>query len=105
MTQQPPDLANCELCNLAKLTRWFYSDAMCLVVECESCAVPMVVLVQHRSEPSEIERKILLHHLELAAQEFFANQSYFIDEQRRQIPQHYHAHARPRPQIYSAFYS
>ena len=33
----------CELCEAAKMSEWFYEDDEMWIAECESCGVPMVV--------------------------------------------------------------
>ena len=59
----------------------------------------MVVLREHRTEVSVAEREVLFGHLEQVAEEFFGDKEFFFDGLRRQIPDHFHAHARPRPVI------
>ena len=45
---RPPD---CELCEAARITEWFFEDDTCWVADCEVCDVPMVVWKQHGREP------------------------------------------------------
>ncbi len=85
----------CELCEARRLTPWMHEDALCFVAECESCGVPMVVLREHRVEVSEVELVHMLEHLEEAGRAFFGERRFFVDKVRRQIPDHFHAHARP----------
>ena len=85
----------CELCEARRLTPWMHEDALCFVAECESCGVPMVVLREHRIEVSEVELAHMLEHLEEAGRAFFGKRRFFLDQVRRQIPDHFHAHARP----------
>ena len=65
------------------------------MAECESCGVPMVVLRDHRVEVSESELEHMLERLGEAARQFYGGRRFFIDRERRQIPDHFHAHARP----------
>lgn len=57
----------------------------------------MVVLREHRVDVTDAEREALLGHLSRIAVTFFVGQEFFIDGLRRQIPDHFHAHARKRP--------
>ena len=45
-------IAECELCEEARITPWFYEDEDCWIAECEQCAVPMVVWRRHDPNPS-----------------------------------------------------
>lgn len=85
----------CELCEARRMTPWMYEDEFCFVAECESCGVPMVVLREHRVEVEEVELERMLERLAEAAREFYGERRFFIDKERRQIPDHFHAHARP----------
>ncbi len=87
----------CDLCEALEITTWYFSDEFCFVAECESCGVPMVVLREHRVDVSDAEREVLFGHLGRIAVTFFHGQEFFIDGLRRQIPDHFHAHARKRP--------
>jgi hypothetical protein len=87
--------ATCELCEAAAITERFHEDDDCWVAECESCSVPMVVWKQHDPKPTT-EAKAALHArlLEVVARHF--DYEPWIDDNMRNIPDHYHAHARPR---------
>ncbi|MEY2965979.1 MAG: hypothetical protein RLY50_29, partial [Actinomycetota bacterium] len=37
----------CELCEAARMTEWFFEDDEMWIAECESCGVPMVVWREH----------------------------------------------------------
>ena len=89
----------CELCEAARMSEWFYEDDECWIAECESCAVPMVVWREHNPQPSD-EIMMRLHqklrdvvdvHFEFVPR---------IDDNMRTIPDHYHAHARPKDGFY-----
>lgn len=86
----------CDLCEAAPLTEWFYSDDDCWVAECESCSVPMVVWRRHDPHPDEATKAQLWARLDAVMTERFSH-SYWIDDNLRTIPDHYHAHARRRP--------
>lgn len=96
MTSTGPD--HCELCEAAPITPRLHEDEQCWIAECESCNVPMVVWKRHDPNPPEEVRVVLLHHLDVHAEAHFGPQqlTWWIDENMRSIPVHYHAHARPR---------
>jgi hypothetical protein len=89
----PPD---CELCEAVEMTTWWFEDDVCWVAECESCAVPMVVWKHHDAAPSDALEARMLERLRVVADEH-GPANYWIDDNLRTIPDHYHAHARPRP--------
>lgn len=88
-------VASCDLCEAARLTAWFHEDDICWIADCEICYVPMVVWRQHGNTPPPDE---LLHMHEqlgrVAADQLTVD--CYIDDNMRRIPDHYHAHARPR---------
>lgn len=86
---------SCELCEAAKLTEWFYEDDVCWIAECEVCSVPMVVLRSHEANPSDEVKRELHAKLATVVMEFF-DYEHYVDDNMRQIPEHYHAHARSR---------
>lgn len=89
------DERGCDLCEAARITPWFHEDEICWIAECEICAVPMVVWREHGVEPPA---EVLAHmHAQLAriAVEVLTVEHY-VDDNMRNIPDHYHAHARPR---------
>ena len=90
-----PPVSDCELCEAARLTEWFYDDDECWIAECELCGVPMVVWRVHGARPSESIRSTLLERLTAVVLENYEFEHY-IDDNMRSIPDHYHAHARPR---------
>jgi hypothetical protein len=85
----------CELCDAAPITERYHEDDVCWIAECDSCGVPMVVWQEHDPRPSD-EVKAVLHArlLEVVARQF--DYEPWIDDHMRNIPDHYHAHARPK---------
>jgi hypothetical protein len=88
-------MAICELCEAARLTEWYFEDDLCWVAECEVCFVPMIVWKQHDAMPSE-DIKRQLHQRLLAVVDSLFDYGPYIDDNMRNIPDHYHAHARGR---------
>jgi len=85
----------CELCEANRLTAWYYDDDECWIAECELCSVPMVVWRKHDANPDDIVKSRLWGRLAIVVTEHYGFDHY-IDDNMRSIPDHYHAHARPR---------
>ena len=94
---------SCELCEAARLTTWYHEDEVCWVADCEICDVPMVVWKQHGPAPADDERTHMLSVLERVAEGRFGDGSFSIDPVMRQIPDHFHAHARDSNWWYRRF--
>jgi hypothetical protein len=85
----------CDLCEAARLTAWHYEDETCWVADCEVCGVPMVVWKEHGAFPPEAAVVHMIERLEqVAAEVFGAEATWSVDRVMRQIPDHFHAHAR-----------
>lgn len=89
----------CELCELARTTRWYAEveePFRFVVIDCDSCDVPMAVLGRHDRTPDAAERSALKRRLGEIADGLYP-EGWFFDDHMRQIPDHYHVHARPYP--------
>ena len=84
----------CELCEAARLTTWYHEDDLCWVADCEVCDVPMVVWRRHGPEPPAGEVDQMLARLTEVAAARFGPAGFSTDRNMRQIPDHFHAHAR-----------
>ncbi|MDA2966925.1 MAG: hypothetical protein O3B91_05325 [Actinomycetota bacterium] len=93
--EKTSEVTKCELCEAARFTEWYYEDDLCWVAECEACCVPMIVWKTHDPQPSDEIKKLLHARLLEEATKVFAYEPY-IDDNMRNIPDHYHAHARGR---------
>jgi hypothetical protein len=91
-----PKVDDCELCEAARFTAWYHEDDVCWIAACEVCDVPMVVWNGHGDQPPDDELQHMLGHLDRVATEQFGADGYTIDRNMRQIPTHFHAHARDR---------
>jgi len=90
-------IAGCELCEAARMTPWHHEDDVCWVADCEVCDVPMVVWNDHGAEPPDDAVEHMLAQLErVAAARFGPDEEFTIDRIMRQIPDHFHAHARDK---------
>ena len=85
----------CDLCEEARMTTWYHEDELCWIAECEICAVPMVVWRQHDAAPPADVKAELHARLAAVVAEYFEFEHY-VDDNMRNIPDHYHAHARPK---------
>ena len=86
---------DCDLCEAARITPWFYEDDVCWIAECEICSVPMVVWREHDSKPPQVVKDYLHAQLAEVVSVHF-DFVHYVDDNMRNIPDHYHAHARPR---------
>jgi hypothetical protein len=88
--------AGCDLCEAARFTHWYSEDGVCWVADCEVCSTPMVVWNRHGNAPDEADVEHMLARLGEAAGRRFGAGNFSIDRTMRQIPDHFHAHARDR---------
>lgn len=93
MPQRPE---NCELCAADRFTHWYHEDETCWVADCEVCMVPMVVWKRHGTEPPDEDLAHMKASLAASADERFEGAAWQFDDNMRQIPDHYHAHARDK---------
>ena len=89
----------CDLCEAAKITEWFHEDDICWIAECEICSTPMVVWRHHGIEPPQDHMEHMRAQLSQVVAKFFEFEHY-VDDHMRNIPDHYHAHARPQGGFY-----
>lgn len=88
--------AACELCELRRRSRWFdASDPRFVVLECETCDLPMAVWRAHTMAVSEGARRDMERSLELVARRVFGSDDFYVDKKQRTIADHLHWHARP----------
>jgi len=87
-------VADCELCQAARLTTWYHDDDVCWVADCEVCGVPMVVWRTHATDPPPGDLDHMLEALGRVADEVLGAGGWSLDAVMRQIPDHFHAHAR-----------
>jgi hypothetical protein len=84
----------CLLCSADRLTDWHLEDEDCWVADCIVCMTPMIVWRIHGLPGPPLERA-MLGRLEQVARERYGDGGYWVDPERRRIPDHWHAHARP----------
>lgn len=64
------------------------------MADCEICAVPMVVWRRHAVDPPDEVLEHMLARLAAVADEVLGPGTWSTDTVMRQIPDHFHAHAR-----------
>lgn len=89
-------MKECPLCEAAVITTRYFESDVCWIADCAVCAVPMVVWRAHDPAPPSDVRAILHGHLARVADEVMGTERWRLDDRLRTIPDHYHAHARPR---------
>jgi hypothetical protein len=87
--------ADCDLCQAAVITTRYFEDEHCWIADCEICLVPMVVWREHAADPPESVRERLRGRLAEVADRELGEGNWTVDDHMRNIPDHYHAHARP----------
>ncbi len=65
------------------------------MADCMVCSTPMIVWRTH-GLPETADEQRLLARLAQTASERFGADGFWIDGERRRIPDHWHAHARPK---------
>jgi hypothetical protein len=85
---------DCLLCSAERLTDWLFEDDESWAADCIVCMTPMIVWRTHGLPDDDLERE-LLARLEQVAGERYPD-GFWIDGERRRIPDHWHAHARPK---------
>jgi len=79
---------NCPFCPpIEKKTKWYYEDDKVVILDCDTCHVPMLVLKRHGEVPSPGERAELLRLCE----KVFNRKVMFRGFMRR-YPSHWHEH-------------
>ena len=67
---------------------------MCWIAECEICDTPMVVWRWHGIDVPPDAHLHMMGRLADVADTVFVD-GHYVDDNMRNIPDHYHAHARP----------
>jgi hypothetical protein len=83
----------CDLCEAARISPWYHEDDICWIADCELCDTPMVVWRHHGVVPPDDHRAHMIAALARVAEDVF--DGHYVDDHMRNIPDHFHAHARP----------
>lgn len=85
---------SCQLCNLCKgtgtITRKYFENDDMLIVDCATCFVPMAVWRTHVAHITYAQKK----YVEDIIRREFPWGNYYIDDNMKSIPEHYHCHLR-----------
>lgn len=93
------EASECLLCEAEHITEWLHEDEECWAAECMVCRTPMIVWRSHGLPDAALEAA-LLARLERIAAERYGDGGYWVDPERRRIPDHWHAHARPAGEFF-----
>ena len=84
----------CELCLLEIRTQTYQENDFFIIMDCDSCKVPMVVWKEHTVDIPEPDKYVMKSMLQEVAHMFYKDKKYYIDIVQRKIPNHLHWHAR-----------
>ena len=87
----------CDLCLLKRKTNVYIDNEYFIIMECDSCFVPMVVWKEHTMDVPEPDEQIMEAFLIETANMFYESwdgKAFFIDKNQREIFDHLHWHAR-----------
>jgi len=84
---------SCPICRAERITTWYHEDDVCWIADCEICATPMVVWRWHGTDVPADHRDHMARRLAEVADRVF--DGHYVDDHMRNIPDHWHAHARP----------
>ena len=85
----------CDLCILKRKTNTYMDTKKFIILDCDTCHVPMAVWKEHTMEIDEHYSELMESMLHKVAKKFYENEyAYHIDKNQRKIPDHLHWHAR-----------
>ena len=84
----------CELCILENKTNIYIENDDFIIMDCDSCFVPMIVWKDHIMSLPEPDINIMETFLIECAKQFYGDTPFFIDKKQRKIHEHLHWHAR-----------
>jgi len=85
---------DCLLCTLEQRTDWYMETPQWVILQCDTCGVPMAVWRQHTEEIPPAEKRDMLAALAQVADRELGEGRWRLDGVRRMIPEHPHWHAR-----------
>mmetsp|Transcript_23324 Transcript_23324/g.41429 ORF Transcript_23324/g.41429 Transcript_23324/m.41429 type:complete len:235 (+) Transcript_23324:1104-1808(+) len=88
------EMLSCELCKLERLSEWYVEQPKFVVIACEQCDLPMVVLRKHGMEVDEATKTTMYEALAEVATKYYDGKPWYIDTVQRTIYTHMHWHAR-----------
>ena len=85
---------DCDLCKLERRSNVYMETEEFIILDCDSCFVPMAVYKNHTMVLPFIDERNMKDSLEHVARSFFGDTAFFIDRNQRAIKDHVHWHAR-----------
>ena len=87
----------CDLCLLKRKTNVYIDNEYFIIMDCDSCQVPMIVWKEHTMDVPDPDKQMMKAFLIEVANQFYESwdgKGYFIDKNQREIFDHLHWHAR-----------
>ena len=87
----------CDLCLLKRKTNVYIDNEYFIIMDCDSCHVPMVVWKEHTMDVPEPDEQMMKAFLIEVSNQFYESwdgKGYFIDKNQRAVLDHLHWHAR-----------
>ena len=84
----------CDLCLLQRKRNVYIDNEYFIIMDCDSCLVPMVVWKEHTMDVPEPDEQMMKAFLIEVANQFYEGKNYFIDKNQRAVLDHLHWHAR-----------
>ena len=86
---------NCELCTLERKMNIYIEDDCYIIMDCDSCFVPMMVWKDHTMSLPNPDLSVMLEsQLSSCARMRWGDIPFFIDKKQRAVLDHLHWHAR-----------
>jgi hypothetical protein len=85
---------DCELCTLERRTNIFIENDFFIIMDCDSCNVPMAVWKEHTMKIPESDEYVMRALLSEAGEMRFGENKFYIDIVQRAVLDHLHWHAR-----------
>lgn len=84
----------CDLCVLEKRTEWFFENSHFVIIECDTCRVPVVVWRIHETDVEDADLTGMKMEAVKVARSVFGENNWVFDMERRKILDHFHFHIR-----------
>ena len=88
---------DCDLCLLKRRTNVYIDNEYFIIMDCDSCHVPMIVWKEHTMDVPEPDEQMMKAFLIEVSNQFYESwdgKGYFIDKNQRAVLDHLHWHAR-----------
>ena len=88
---------DCDLCLLKRRTNVYIDNEYFIIMDCDSCFVPMIVWKEHTMDVPEPDKQMMKAFLIEVSNQFYESwdgKGYFIDKNQRAVLDHLHWHAR-----------